>query len=116
MKTVAIELPVLRRPDLRRSIQPWRSPSGLGVGRATVGGVLSVVAGRAGASWSAGASRSAGAAPKDLRSQPMAPPLALVSVSGGGAAGVSMGASAGAVDFFLKKLNIGWVLRIAAIL
>ena len=78
--------------------------------------VLSVVAGRAGASWSAGASRSAGAAPKDLRSQPMAPPLALVSVSGGGAAGVSMGASAGAVDFFLKKLNIGWVLRIAAIL
>ena len=61
-------------------------------------------------------------APERARAAPQllwllwAPPLALVSVSGGGAAGVSMGASAGAVDFFLKKLNIGWVLRIAAIL
>src|SRR5574337_81217 len=115
VKTVAMELPVLRRPMFRRSIQPWRVPSGLGVGSGTAGGACS----GAGWAWGAAAGALVSCVPKDLRSQPSAPPPLEASAAGATSASGALAASgagalegsAGEGDFFLKKLNIGRYLE-----
>src|SRR2546427_426011 len=137
VKTVAMLLPVLRRPVLRRCIQFWRlapSASGLAVGSGAAmksAGAMVDAGAAAGAGGVSGGAASPLPPPKGLRHQALPVSAAgAAGAAGGRAGGLSCGGVAGmpafsgaallsageisaaeGVGFFLKKLNIGRFLE-----